>query len=105
VEEAYQVVVWVAGERDGLQGTYSAEELTELDSVIASCAKWAKLCRGKVWLRSAEGTARSEGCLVAASELKTNIGKPAAAIDAAIDLSSQLESLARVIATKAQVIT
>ena len=105
IEETYKIVVAISDGLGDLKPTYPEELFGGLEGSTASCLKWAKLCRGKVWLRSAEGTGLAQGCLDVAKELKANLGQPAAASEAAAALSSQLESLARLIATKAQVLT
>ncbi len=115
IEETYRVTMDVY---DGLadqkatyqkatyqKATYTEEALAELEGAMASCVKWAKLCRGKVWLRTGEGAALAEGCLASARELEANLGQPGPAIEAALTLSGQLEALAKIIATKSQVIT
>ena len=105
IEEAYKIIMGVSGGLGELKGSYSEEAFAEFEESIGSCLKWAKLCRNKVWLRTGEGIDRARTCLDAANRLKANLGVPAAASEAAAELSSQLESLARIIATKAQVIT
>ena len=105
IEEAYKVIMGVSGGLGDLKGSYSEEAFVEFEESIGSCVKWAKLCRNKVWLRTGEGIERAQPCLDAANRLKANVANPDAANDAASDLSSQLETLARIIATKAQVIT
>ena len=105
IEEAYKIITGISHGLGELKGIYSEEAFAEFEESIGSCVKWAKLCRNKVWLRTGEGIERAQPCLDAANRLKANVANPDAANDAASDLSSQLETLARIIATKAQVIT
>jgi hypothetical protein len=47
----------------------------------------------------------AQGCRDAAQRLQDSLAEPAAAIDEAADLASQLERLARLLATKSTVMT
>ena len=105
IEEAYKIITGIADGVGDLKGRYSEEAFSEFEASIGSSLKWVKLCRNKVWLRTGEGIERAQGCLAAAQRMKADLGNPAAASEAAADLSSQLEALARIISTKAQIIT
>jgi hypothetical protein len=105
VEQAYVIVNDVAGSLEHLRDGYPEETFGEFEDYIGASIKWAKLCRNKVWLRSHEGTELARSCLDAANRLRGSLAQPALATEAGADLSSQLESLARLISTKAQIIT
>ncbi|MDY7039684.1 MAG: hypothetical protein SVX38_02345 [Chloroflexota bacterium] len=105
IEEVYKIITEVSNGLDDLKGTFSGEQFSELEGFVESSKKWIRLCRRKVWLRGREGTELAQGCLDAANEFKAALNDPAAANEAAADLSRQLESLARLIATKVQVLT
>jgi hypothetical protein len=105
IEETYKTITGISDGLGELRKSYPEEAFVEFEGAIGSCIKWAKLCRNKVWLRTGEGIGRAQGCLDAAGRLQANLGNPDIANEAAADLSSQLEGLARVISTKAQVIT
>ncbi len=105
VEEAYKIVVGVSEGLGELKGSFTEETFADFEGSIGSAIKWAKLCRNKVWLRGAEGTGLAQGCLEAAKRLKADLGTPDTANEDAAALASEFESLARIIATKVQVIT
>ena len=105
IENTRSIILEVTTGLDGHRDAYSDEEFTEFGMYLESAQKWVKLCRKKVWLRSKEGTDRAQRCLNAANRLQSSLDEPAAAIDAAADISTQLESLARIISTKSQVLT
>jgi hypothetical protein len=105
IEDTYGIISDLAGRLDGLKGAFSGDEYAEFEMYLESAQKWVKLCRGKVWLRGKEGTEKAQQCLDAANEIQPSLDDPAAAIDSLADLSTRLESLARVVATKSQVMT
>ena len=105
IEDTRSIVLAVCAGLDGRKDTFSDEELAEFQMYLESAQKWVKLCRKKVWLRSREGSERAQRCLDAANKLQASLDQPTAAIDAAADVSTRLESLARVISTKSQVLT
>ena len=105
IEDAYKIITSAADGLGDLKGRYSKEAFAEFEASIGSCQKWVKLCRNKVWLRTGEGIDRAQSCLEAAQRMQADLNNPAAANEAAADLSSQLETLARIISTKAQIIT
>jgi hypothetical protein len=105
IEETYQIVVEIAARKSELGPLFPEQIFSEFEGEMEAADKWIKLCRRKVWLRGAEGTRMAEGCLAAAHGLQAALGDPPAALEAAADLSLQLETLARVIATKSQVLT
>lgn len=104
IDETYKTAKSIAESLEGLKGSYSDEHYTELSETIAGAVEWAKKCRNKVWLRSKEGTDLAQGCFDSANALKDELGT-AAALDGAASLNYKLESLAKVIATKASVMT
>ncbi|MDY7076778.1 MAG: hypothetical protein SXV54_07605 [Chloroflexota bacterium] len=105
IEDTRNIILEVSAGLDAQKGTFSDEQFAEFEMYIESAQKWVKLCRKKVWLRGKEGTDMAQRCLSAADRLQTSLDKPAVAIVAAADVSTQLESLARVISTKSQVLT
>jgi hypothetical protein len=105
IEDTYDVIQEVSDQIGDLKDNYSADEFAELEIYLESAQKWVKLCRRKVWLRGQEGTAMAQGCLDSANRLETALDDPAAGIDTMAELSAKLESLARVLSTKSQVLT
>ena len=104
IDEAYKLVKGIAESLEAFKESYSAEHYTELSESISGSVDWAKKCRNKVWLRSKEGTDLAQGCLDAAAALNESLGK-SASLDEAASLNYKLESLAKIIATKASVMT
>jgi hypothetical protein len=105
IEQVHAIIQEVSGRLAGLKPTFSDQELAEFTGYIESSQKWLKLCRKKVWLRGAEGTGMAQVCLDKATQLRDSLSDPCPANVAAAALSQQLESLARVISTKAQILT
>lgn len=105
IEDTRAIILEVAAGLDGLKGAFSDDEFAEFEMYLESAQKWVNLCRKKVWLRGKEGTDMAQGCLEAAERLQASLDDPEAAIDAMAEVSSKLESLARVISTKSQVLT
>jgi len=105
IEDANTIIQEVAGQLGDLGDTYSADQLAEFEMYLESAQKWVKLCRRKVWLRGQEGTAMAQGCLDSANQLQAVIKGPDDAIEALVEVSYKLESLARVLSTKSQVLT
>ncbi|MBW8382511.1 MAG: hypothetical protein K0M69_08345 [Youngiibacter sp.] len=104
IDETYKLIKGIAESLDGSKESYSDENYAELSETISSSVDWAKKCRNKVWLRSKEGTDLAQGCFDSASALKEEIGSTAA-LEGAASLNYKLESLAKIIATKASVMT
>ncbi len=105
IEEVYKTITGISERLEELKGNFSEDAFAEFEGAIESCLKWGKLCRGKVWLRTAEGTDRAQGCFDAAERLMAGLDNPETAGAEADDLAAQLESLARILATKSQIIT
>ena len=105
IEDTRAIILEVAAGLDGLKGTMSEGEHAEFEIYMADAQKWVNMCRRKVWLRGQEGTEKAQRCLDTAQVLQASLDQPAEAVDAAGDLSAQLESLARILATKSQVLT
>ena len=105
IEDTRAIILEVAAGMDGIMETMSDDEYTEFEMYINSAQDWVESCRKKVWLRGQEGTAKAQRCLDTAQELQGSLHQPTKAVDAAGDLSAQLESLARVLATKSQTLT
>jgi hypothetical protein len=105
IEEVVAILGQLPDQLQAVEGSYSADERTEMDEILAGADKWVGMCRKKQWLRGAEGTGMAHGCLDVAKRLQGSLGNPTAAIDDAADLASQLERLARLLATKSTVMT
>lgn len=105
IEETVAILGQIVEQLPAVKPHYSAEEFEELGSYLEGAQKWANACRKKVWLRGKEGTDMAQACLDAAKRLLEILGRPAEALEAAADLSFRLENLARVIATKSQIMT
>lgn len=105
MEEVRQIIMDLSAKTGDLEGTYPEATLEELKSYLEEADKWVKLCRKKVWLRGLEGTEKAQACLDTANKLQDSWDQPAVAVEAAADLASKLDSLARLIATKSQVLT
>jgi hypothetical protein len=105
IEDVRGIIQEVSNGLDDLKETFSDAQFSELEGYVEASSKWVKLCRKKVWLRGKQGTDMAQECLDAATELRASLDDPPAAIDACADLAQQLEVLARLIATKAQVLT
>ncbi|MGC8826509.1 MAG: hypothetical protein ACP5TV_05830 [Anaerolineae bacterium] len=105
IEETVVIIGQLVERLPAVKPQYSDEEFKELESYLESASKWVASCRKKVWLRGKEGTDMAQKCLDAAKHLQEVLDKPAAALETAADLTYQLENLARVIATKSQVMT
>lgn len=105
IDETYQVIKGIADGLDEKKQNYSEEVFSGLEQDINDSLNWAKKCRNKVWLRSKEGTDLATGCLEAAKQLQENLENTNAAADAASSLLLKLEALAKIIATKASVMT
>lgn len=104
IDETYKLVKGTLESLEGFKESYSEEHYAELLETITGSVEWAKKCRNKVWLRSKEGTDLAQGCLNAAVALNEVMGK-SESLDGAASLNYKLESLAKVIATKASVMT
>jgi hypothetical protein len=105
IEQIVVILGEVPAQVKAVAGGYSADQRIELDEILAGATKWVGMCRKKQWLRGVEGTGMAQGCLDAAQRLQNSLADPATAIDEAADLSSQLERLARLVATKSTVMT
>lgn len=105
IEETVVIIGQLVEKLPAVKPHYSDEEFKELESYLESAGKWVAACRKKVWLRGKEGTDMAQKCLDVAKHLQEVLDKPAAALETAADLAYQLENLARVIATKSQVMT
>ena len=105
IEDARTIILEVAAKLDGLKDSISADEYAEFELYMTDAQKWVNMCRRKVWLRGKEGTDKAQRCLDTAQDLQASLDQPAVAVDAAGDLSAQLESLARILATKSQTLT
>jgi hypothetical protein len=101
INETYKIIKEVSEELQGQKDNHSED----LEKDVGICLKWVQKCQNKVWLRSKEGTDLAQGCRDEAERLKENLTDASVAIEAALDLSMQLESLAKIIASKATVLT
>lgn len=105
IEQAYQIITELASKGDSLVKDLADDQADEFKTEMDAAVKWVKLCRDKVWLRGKQGTDMAQECLESANRLKAAIADPAAMVEAVADLSLRLETLARLIASKVQVLT
>jgi len=105
IEEVVGILGRLPDQLQAVEGSYSPDERTEMDEILEGANKWVGMCRKKQWLRGAEGSGMAQGCLDAAKRLEGSLGNPAEAIEDAADVCSQLERLARLVATKSTVMT
>jgi hypothetical protein len=101
INETYKIIKEVSEELEGQKDN----RFEDLKKDVGVCLKWAQKCQNKVWLRSKEGTDLAQGCRDEAEKLKKHLTDASVAPEAALDLSMQLESLAKIIASKATVLT
>lgn len=101
INETYKIIKEVSEELEGQKDHHSED----LKKDVGVCLKWVQKCQNKVWLRSKEGTELAQGCKDEAVKLKKHLADSSIALEAALDLSMQLESLAKIIASKATVLT
>jgi hypothetical protein len=105
IEEVVVILGQLPAQVGAVADGYSADQRIELDEILEGAVKWVGMCRKKQWLRGVEGSGLAQGCLDAAKRLQDSVDTPDTAIDEAADLSSQLEKLARLVATKSTVMT
>ena len=105
IEQAYQIITELASKGDSLVKDLADDQADEFKTEMDAAVKWVKLCRDKVWLRGKQGTDMAQEGLESANRLKAAIADPAAMVEAVADLSLRLETLARLIASKVQVLT
>ena len=105
IEQAYQIITELASKGDSLVKDLADDQADEFKTEMDAAVKWVKLCRDKVWLRGKQGTDMAQECLESANRIKAAIADPAAMVEAVADLSLRLETLARLIASKVQVLT
>lgn len=105
IDETYQIIKGIAEQLGEKKQNFADDVFAKLEGNVGASLTWAKKCRNSVWLRSKEGTDLAAGCQESANLLKESLSDPTAATDAAISLLSKLDSLARIIATKASVMT
>ena len=105
INETNKIVKEVSEKLEAVKGKYSEEDFSTLKADVDASLKWVKKCKNKVWLRSKEGTDLARGCLKEAEKLKGGLEDVSTTREAATSLSMQLESLAKIIASKASVMT
>lgn len=105
IEEVYRIVSEISDGLPALKGSLPSETWSELEWEMQSATKWVGMCRDKVWLRGKQGTDMAQTCLDAARKLQASLHNPSTVLEAAAGLSTELETLARVIASKVQVLT
>ena len=105
IDETYNILKEVPAALESQKAAYEGGVYETLRGTVESSLEWAKKCRNKVWLRSKEGTDLAQGCLDYAKELSSSLGQPEKATDAAYSLLYKLEGLAKIISTKASVMT
>jgi len=105
MKETYKIIKKISAEFDSKKGDFSDEKFETIKKELEESLKWAKKNRNSVWLRTAEGTGLAQGCLDEAEKLQEVIDEEKKAADKVLDLKIKLESLAKIIATKASVMT
>jgi len=105
INQAYKTVREISKNVEESKKNFSDKESEDFENEVKECVDWAKKCRNKVWLRSKEGTDLAQGCLEAVLDIEKNLKNGEAAVTAAETANFKLESLAKVIATKASVMT
>ena len=105
IEEVHTILVDLVSRLEEQKGNYPDDKLDELQKNLQAAQTHLRSCRKKVWLRSKEGTEMAQKGLEYAQKLQKGYDQPAVAVDAAQNLAAQLESLARLIASKSQVLT
>lgn len=105
IDETYKIIKGIADTLEEKKDNYSVEVFTSLKNDVNESLNWAKKCRNKVWLRSKEGTDLAQGCLDAANQLNGKLESNEVLSDESYALFMKLESLAKIIATKASVMT
>lgn len=105
IENIHITLVDLANQLEEQKGRFSDTEFAELTKNLLASQNSVRMCRGKVWLRSKEGTEITQKCLESVQNLRGELGQPSAAIGTAKNLAEQLEALARLIASKSQVLT
>jgi hypothetical protein len=105
INQAYKTVREISKNLDEVKKNFSEKESENFENEVKECVDWAKKCRNKVWLRSKEGADMAQGCLDAVLEIEKSLDSGGGALSAAEFAKFKLESLAKVIATKASVMT
>lgn len=105
INQAYSTLKEIADVMDLAKENFSDKNFQEYKKEFDESLAWAKKCRNKVWLRSKEGTDLAQGCLDAINELKENTDDENKAVQLSFNVKYKLESLAKIIATKASVMT
>ncbi len=105
IDEVYRVVKGISEKMETKKSIYPDDVFASTTQDVEASLTWAKKCRNKVWLRSKEGTDLAAGCLNAANGLKEKLDDTSSAPGAASELLIKLETLAKIIATKASVMT
>jgi hypothetical protein len=105
MKETYKIIKNLFGEFESKKEDFSDEKYESVKKELEESLKWAKKNRNSVWLRTAEGTGLAQGCLEEVKKLEEKIDDEKEAANKALDLKIKLESLAKIIATKASVMT
>ena len=105
INETYKKIKAIAEDVEARKAEFSESDYQRLEKEVTSSLDWAKKCRNKVWLRSKEGTDLAQGCLDAALTLESGLESKEGFWDASSSLLYKLENLAKIIATKASVMT
>ena len=105
IEEVHTILFDLVSRLEEQKGSYPDDKLAELQKYLQAAQNHVRSCRKKVWLRSKEGTEMAQKCLEYAQELQSGYDQSSVAVGAAQNLMAQLESLARLVASKSQVLT
>jgi len=105
MKNTYKIIKKISDELELKKENFSDEKYESVKKELEESLKWAKKNRNSVWLRTAEGAGLAQGCLDVSKELEEKIDDEEEAADKALDLKIKLESLAKIISTKASVMT
>lgn len=105
IDETYKIIKGIADTLEGKKDNFTEDIFKSLKNDVNESLNWAKKCRNKVWLRSKEGTDLAQGCLDAANQLNNKLENNEVLSNESYALLMKLESLAKIIATKASVMT
>lgn len=105
IDETYKIIKGIADNLEEKKGSFAESAFASLKKDVEDSLSWAKKCRNKVWLRSKEGTDMAQGCFDAANALKEKLDNAVTLSDESFALVLKLENLAKIIATKASVMT
>ncbi|MGD9570146.1 MAG: hypothetical protein AB7V48_17860 [Sedimentibacter sp.] len=105
IDQTYKTIKGISETLDDRKENYAEAKFLTLRKEVDESLNWAKKCRNKVWLRSKEGTDLAQGCLDVANVFRSMLDNNETISDESYTLLMKLENLAKIIATKASVMT